>query len=77
VEQVLALRKSIFGSLKSKSLKGKTINGKMYCDLVISYIEAINSGGVPVIENTWKYICRNECEKALEESVDFLEACFS
>ncbi len=33
----------------------------MYTDLIKSYLNAINNGAVPNIENAWMYICRNEC----------------
>ena len=61
VEQVLAFRKTVFGGLKPKTLKGKLLTGRSFCDLITSYVQAVNNGGVPVIETTWQYICRNEC----------------
>lgn len=71
---MIAFRKKVFGGLRPKTLKGKILTGKLFCDLINSYVEAVNTGGVPVIETTWQYICRNECDQALEECFDFLEA---
>jgi hypothetical protein len=40
----------------------------MFWNLCQSYVEAINSGAIPSIENSWAYICKNECLKALDEA---------
>ena len=45
----------------------------MYCDLVKSYVTAINNGAVPAIESAWTYICKNECQKAVAEAFDTYE----
>lgn len=41
----------------------------MLASICKSYIDAINNGGVPVIENAWHYICKNECYKAMQEAI--------
>lgn len=41
----------------------------MYAGLIHSYLQAINQGAIPNIENAWTYICQNECHKALQESL--------
>lgn len=33
-------------------------------------MQSINKGAIPSIESSWAYICKNECQKALEESYD-------
>ena len=42
------------------------LSTRQYCLLVKSYVEAINKGAIPSIENSWAYICKNECLKALD-----------
>lgn len=54
-------------------MNGKRINGQMFYGLVQSYVSAINQGAVPNIENAWNYICKNECLKALHESLSHFE----
>ncbi len=56
--------------VKPKTINGKTLNGDMFWNLCRSYVEAINAGAIPSIENSWAYICKNECLKALDEAVD-------
>ena len=41
----------------------KTLNGAMLVELVQSILDTINSGVIPVIENSWKYVVKNECIK--------------
>ena len=46
----------------------------MMATLAESYVESINNGVVPNIENAWSYICKSECHKAIEESMQKFEA---
>jgi len=68
-EQVLALRKRVLHKIKPKSLKGQILNGEMFCNMMSSYVKAINSGAVPVIENAWSFMCKNECHKAMKNAI--------
>jgi hypothetical protein len=43
----------------------------MYLCLLNSYVNAINNGAVPNIENAWNYMCQEKCAKAFEESLSF------
>ncbi|EAS03779.1 amine-terminal domain guanylate-binding protein (macronuclear) [Tetrahymena thermophila SB210] len=69
-EQVINLRKSILCRMKCKQLRGKNLTGEMYCDLIKSYVFAINNGAVPNVENAWSYICKNECHKAQQSAIE-------
>lgn len=44
------------------------INGLLH-----SYVNAINEGAVPNIENAWTYICRNQCKAYLEKNYEYYE----
>ena len=39
----------------------------MYCSMMNSYVNAINEGAVPNIENAWNYMCQEQCRKALDD----------
>lgn len=60
----MGFRKRILTHCKAKTMNGKTLNGEMYISLVKNYVEAINTGAVPNIENAWSYVCKDECYKA-------------
>jgi len=47
--------------IKPKTLNGKRITGSMFADLAINYVNGINKGVVPNIENAWSYLCKNQC----------------
>lgn len=51
-----ALRRKVFKKVKPKELKGQTISGKQLVELAEAYIEALNKGGIPVIETAWEYM---------------------
>jgi hypothetical protein len=70
VEQVHSLRRKVLHRVKPKTINGKYLNGDMFWNLCKSYVEAINKGAIPSIENSWAYICKNECLKALDDAFD-------
>ena len=39
--------------VKPKAMRGQLVSGPQLVDLAESYIEAINKGGVPIIESAW------------------------
>jgi hypothetical protein len=42
IEQVISFRKRVTQGLKIKTLNGKQLNGDMYCNMMSSYVSAIN-----------------------------------
>ena len=73
VEQVMQLRRKVINRVKPKTLNGKILTGPMLANLTNSYVSAINKGVVPNIDNAWNYICKNECNKAIDESIQMFE----
>ena len=45
----------------------------MLMNLCENYINSINNGAVPSIENGWVFICRDECNKGSLNSFDVYE----
>lgn len=76
VEQVMQLRRKVLNRMKPKMMHGKKLNGLMLYNLALSYVDSINKGVVPNIESAWSYICKNECQKAQQESYDKFEQSF-
>lgn len=37
----------------------------MYTRMVSEYVNALNSGTVPVIQNAWESVLENECEVSI------------
>jgi hypothetical protein len=68
-EQMTGLRGRIFKRVKPKVLNGKFITGEMFLELCYAYTEAINKGSVPCVESAWTYLCQNECQRAMQDSI--------
>jgi len=84
VEQMMLLRRKILHMMKVKSLNGSMLSGVMLLSLAENYVNAINRGVVPNIENAWTYICKSECAKAFQVGLEkydnimksFMNECF-
>ena len=70
VEQAKNFRNKVYKKIKPKFFHGQFISGSMLLELVQSILDAINNGGIPVIENSWKYVMKNECIKKGKELVE-------
>lgn len=57
VHQAMSFRKRILSSVKVKSLQNQKLNGELYSSMINAYVNAINEGAVPNIENAWNYMC--------------------
>jgi len=56
LQQIDILRNKVFKKVKPKQLKNKMITGDTLIELAEVYTEALNKGGIPVIETAWEYI---------------------
>ena len=63
-------RNKVYKKIKPKVFHGQFLSGSMLLELVQSILDAINNGGIPVIENSWKYVMKNECVKNMKEIVE-------
>jgi hypothetical protein len=66
VNQTKSFRSKFLKKIRPKTMNGKCLNGEMLIGLCKAYVDAINKGGVPVIETAWKYVVKNECAKNFE-----------
>ena len=69
IEQIKSVKRRIFNNVKPKILNGKILNGSMLLELWKSYVNAINDGKVPWIENAWSYVLRHELEKNMRQII--------
>ena len=56
-------RDKVYNIATPKSFHKRALTGNMLIELVQNILDSINSGCIPVIENTWKYVVQNECIK--------------
>ena len=74
MSEVIKFRKHVIGNIKAKTINDKKINGEMYYSMLSSYVNAINDGAVPNIENAWMYMCREQSNRLLNESLAIFDA---
>ena len=67
LEQAENFRKKILNITVPKTFRKQLLNGSMLVELVQNILDSINSGCIPVIENTWKYVVTSECIKNTED----------
>ena len=63
LNQCQILTNKILKKIKPKNFNQKILSGEMLFSLIESVINSINEGGIPVIENSWKYVINTECLK--------------
>ncbi len=63
-------RNKVMSKCRPKIFHKNTLNGSMLIELIQSILDEINKGCIPVIENSWKYIIRNECIKTSNEYIE-------
>jgi hypothetical protein len=66
VTQVESARNKIFSRVKPKTINGRTLNGRMFVELIKGYINTINKGALPTVESAWVYVCSSEGLKAVQ-----------
>lgn len=69
VEEALKLRNSMLLNAKIKMIENKPVNGEILGGILRAYIDTINSGVIPNIENTWTYVTQNQAMKLLDKCI--------
>lgn len=67
---VEALRESLMDNMRPKKIGGAPMSGAAYVELVRQYVDAINSGGVPVVSSAWDHVSRVECGNASKDAFE-------
>ena len=70
LEQSKIFKNKVFKKTKPKRLNGKALTGAMLVEFVQNIIDSINAGCIPVIEDSWRYIMKNECIKNTKELIN-------
>jgi hypothetical protein len=61
--------------MRPKVMNDRPLSGSMYSALVESYVDAINSDGVPTISTAWESVSAGECEGAHKSALAFYQTC--
>ena len=68
-EQINVLKNKIIKKIKPKMFYNNYLTGNMVIELIESLLININSGGAPILSNSWKYIMKSECTKLANELI--------
>ena len=63
LDQIDILKNKIIKKIKPKMFYNHYLTGNMLIYLIESILNSINSGGIPILSNSWKYIMKCECMK--------------
>ena len=66
LEQAQIFRDKIMNITTPKTFHKKLLSGAMLLELIENILDTINSGSIPIIENSWKYVIQNEAIKTTD-----------
>ena len=72
-KEFLVLKEKVYQSSKPKIINRKRINGPILADLLIAFVDSINSGIVPNINTAWDNIILNDIEDYYNQSLKFFK----
>jgi hypothetical protein len=70
VDGLQQIRSRLYTALGPKTLYGKALNGTMLATLAETYVEALNSGGVPVISTAWDRLVQLQTREAMQKGFE-------
>ena len=70
---MMSMRHQILHKMIIKKINGKAMDGSTWVELVQVYVQTINEGGVPNIESSWTYICKQKAQQKLGEAINAFE----
>lgn len=75
--QVESLCGLVYSSAKPKQIEGGFVNGPAVVGLAEAYVQALNTGKMPVIHTAWQSVVMQQSAHALETALQLYEECFS
>ena len=69
VAQINRLRQRVYEQAKEKTVEGSPINGPAYLALAHTYLQSMNSGGIPVIHSAWTSVVELQGKEGLDEAL--------
>jgi hypothetical protein len=67
--QIEKMRSRVLGQLTAKTLQNKPMSGSMFSTLARTYVDAMNSDGVPTITTAWDHVAKTETKAAMKRAV--------
>ena len=67
------IRSKIFSKTNVKKINNRNVNGNIFLDMIKQYIQIVNDGNVPNLDNTWTYLCDQENQRAMEFTIQQIQ----
>jgi len=64
------LKNKVYASLRPKAVNGRALTGSMLLTLARTYVDALNSGGVPTISTAWDRVLKNQANEAVDKALE-------
>ena len=72
-KEFLVLKEKVYQTSKPKVINRKRINGPILADLLIAFVDSINSGAIPNINTAWDNIILNDIEDFYNNSLKYFK----
>ena len=72
-KEFLVLKEKVYYTSKPKVINRKRINGAILADLLIAYVDSINSGAIPNINTAWDNIILNDIDDFYNNSLKYFK----
>ena len=73
VQQIHKTRKLIFQRVTAKRINGQFVDGPRLIALAEAYVESVNNGRAPCIENAWEFVRKFENKKLTEKTIGLIK----
>lgn len=71
--EIMKLKNLIYKNTQSKRFKGKRLTGEALSWLIENFVQTINDGKVPNINNAWENVVTSDIEQHFEQAKKFLK----
>lgn len=61
----------IFNDMRPKMINDTPVNGKVFTDLLITFVDSLNNSAMPSITSAWERIVDKEVQKTLNSAIDY------
>jgi hypothetical protein len=72
LKQIQTTRSMILRRITAKKMNGQYIDGPRLIALAEAYIDSVNNGGAPCIENAWEFVRKFENKKTTEKTIGMI-----
>ena len=70
--QIQRTRSAVFKKITAKKINGKFVDGPQLIALAEAYVESVNNGRAPCIENAWEFVRKFENKKTTEKTIGMI-----